>query len=67
MAFTLVAFEPSLASIYAMHGITQPYAFKASNFDPDTLSYKDAMTDIDRELCIEATKKEIKSLQDHGT
>jgi len=46
-----------------MNGITQPYAFKASTSDPDTLSYADAMTDVDRKLWNEATKKEIKSLQ----
>lgn len=53
----LVAVEPGLASIYEMNWIAQPYAFKASNFDPDTLSYENAMTDVDRELWIEAAKK----------
>ena len=50
-----------------MNGITQSYAFKASNLDPDTLSYDEAMADVDCELWIAATKKEIKSLQDQGT
>ena len=35
----LVAAQPHLSHIYADNGITQPYAFKASNSDPDTLSY----------------------------
>jgi hypothetical protein len=63
----LVADQPGLTSVYAMNGITQSYAFKASSSDPDTLSYEEAMTDVDRELWIEAAKKEIKSLEDHGT
>ena len=63
----LVADQPGMSAIYSQNGITQPFAFKASNSDPDTLSYEDAMTDVDRELWIEAAKKEIKSLQDHGT
>ena len=52
-----------------MSGITQPRAalFKASNLDPNTLSCDEAMADVDRELWIEAAKKEIKSLRDHGT
>jgi len=63
----LVADQPGMAAVYAMNGITQSYAFKASNSDPDTLSYDEAMADCDRELWIEAAKKEIKSLEDHGT
>ena len=63
----LVADQPGLKPIYELNGITQPYAFKASNSDPDTLSYDEAMADVDRELWIEAAKKEIKSLEDHGT
>ena len=50
-----------------MNGITQSYAFKASNSDPDTLSYDEAMADVDRELWIVAAKNEIASLEDHGT
>ena len=51
-----------------MNGIThQSYAFKASNLDPDTLSYDEAMADVDRELWIAAAKKQIVSLEDHGT
>jgi hypothetical protein len=62
-----VAEQRSMTSIYETNGITQPYAFKASNSDPDTLSYDEVMTDVDRELWIVAAKKEIKSLEDHGT
>ena len=50
-----------------MNGITQSYAFKASNLDPDTLSYDEAMADVGQELWIAAAKKEIASLEDHGT
>ena len=50
-----------------MNGITQSYAFKASNLDPDTLSYDEAMADANRELWIAAAKKEIASLEDHRT
>jgi transposase InsO family protein len=63
----LVADQQGLTSIYAMNGITQPYAFKASSTNPDTLSYDEAMGDVDRDLWIEAAKKEIKSLEEHGT
>jgi hypothetical protein len=63
----LVADQPGLSAVYAMNGITQSYAFKASNSDPDTLSYDEAMADVDRELWIAAAKKEIASLEDHGT
>jgi hypothetical protein len=62
-----VAVQPGLTSIYATHGLPQPYAFKASNLDPDTLSYDEAMADTDRDLWIAAAKKEIKLLEDHGT
>ena len=50
-----------------MNGITQSYVFKASNSDPDTLSHDEAIADVDRELWIAAPKKEIASLEDHGT
>jgi hypothetical protein len=63
----LVATQPGLTAIYDLNGITQSYAFKASKSDPDILSYDEAMVDVDRELWIEAAKKEIKSLEEHGT
>jgi hypothetical protein len=63
----LVAVQPGLTEIYSTNGFSQPYAFKASNSDPDTLSYDEAMSDVDRDLWILAAKKEIKSLEDHGT
>ena len=63
----LMADQQSMTEIYAMNGFTQPYAFKASNSNPDILSYDEAMNDVDRELWIQAAKKEIKSLEDHGT
>ena len=51
-----------------MKGITKPYAFKASDSDPDTLSYDDIMANVDRELWMEVIKKmEIQALQCHGT
>ena len=59
--------QPGLSAANAMNGITQSYAFKASNSDPDTLSYNEAMADVDRELWIVAAKNEIASLEDHGT
>jgi transposase InsO family protein len=63
----LVADSRGMRAIYEINGITQPYAFKASSSDPDTLSYDEAMADEDREFWIAAAKKEIKSLEDHGT
>ena len=45
----LVADQPGLAAIYSLNGITQPYAFKTSKSDPDTLSYDEAMADVDCE------------------
>jgi hypothetical protein len=63
----LVAYQPGFTAIYEINGITQPYVFKASHSDPDTLSYDEAMADVDRELWIESAKKEIKSLEDQGT
>ena len=65
----LVVDEPGLAAIYSLNGITQPYdAFKASNSDLDTLSYDQAMmAEVDREVWIAAAKKEIGSLEDHGS
>jgi hypothetical protein len=63
----LVATQPGLAAIYDTNGLTQLYAFKASNSDPNTLSYNEAMADVDQELWIAAAKREIKSLEEHGT
>jgi hypothetical protein len=63
----LVADQPGFTAIYEINGTTQPCAFKASHSDPDTLSYDEAMADVDRELWIKAAKKEIKSLEDQGT
>jgi hypothetical protein len=63
----LVATQPGLTAMYDLNGITQPHAFKASKSDPDILSYDKAMADVDREVWIEAAKKEIKSLEEHGT
>ena len=63
----LVAVQPQLSHIYADNGITQPYAFKASNSDPDTLSYDEAMADVDRDKWIEAAIQEILSLEKEGT
>jgi hypothetical protein len=63
----LVAVQPGLSHIYADNGITQPYAFKASNSDPDTLSYDEAMADVDRDKWIEAAIQEILSLEKEDT
>jgi hypothetical protein len=63
----LVAEQPGFSHIYAASGVNQPYAYKASNSDPDTLSYDEAMADIDRDKWIEAAIKEILSLEKEGT
>jgi transposase InsO family protein len=63
----LVSAQPGLSHIYADNGITQPYAFKASNSDPDTLSYDEAMADVDRDKWIEAAIQEILSLEKEDT
>jgi hypothetical protein len=63
----LVAEQPGFSHIYADNGITQPYAFKASNSDPDTLSYDEAMADVDRDKWIEAAIQEILSLEKENT
>ena len=63
----LVADLPGLATIYLLNGITQHYAYKSLNLDPDTLSYDEAMADVDRKIWIAAAKKESGSLDDHGT
>ena len=46
----LVVDQPGMSAVYAMNYITQSYAFKASNSDPNTLSYDEAMADVNREL-----------------
>ena len=61
----LVADQPGLSAVYAMNGRSQSYALKASNSDLDTLSYDEAMADVDREVWIATAKKEIASLEDH--
>jgi hypothetical protein len=59
--------QPEFASIYFANGLSPPYAFKVSNSDPDTLSYEEAMKDVDKLKWIEAAEKEIKSLEDQDT
>jgi hypothetical protein len=63
----LVAEQPEFASIYAANGVVQPYSYKASNSDPDTLSYEEAMRDVDKLKWIAAAEKEIKSLEEQNT
>jgi hypothetical protein len=63
----LVVEQPEFASIYSANGLSPPYAFKASNSDPDTLSYEKAMKDVDKSKWIAAAEKEIKSLEDQNT
>jgi hypothetical protein len=53
----LVAEQPEFSSIYAANGVPQPYAYKATNSDPDTLSYEEAMSDVDRVKWIAAAEK----------
>jgi hypothetical protein len=53
--------------MYAANGLSQPYVYKASNTDPDTLSYEEVMKDVDKSKWIAATEKEIKSLEDQNT
>jgi Reverse transcriptase (RNA-dependent DNA polymerase) len=45
----------------------EPYwIYKAPASDPDTLSYDEAMRDLDRDKWIEAATKEISELEQHG-
>ena len=41
--------------------------YKASNSDPDTLSYDDAMSDVDKDMWRKAALKEILALEEKGT
>ena len=50
-----------------MSGVTQSRAFKASKSDPDTLTCDEAMTGVDCDHRIAAAKKQVGSLEDHGT
>ena len=43
-----------------------PLIYKASQDDPDVLSYDEAMRAPDRERWIEAATKEIRELEEHG-
>jgi hypothetical protein len=65
--FVPKAEKPEFASMYAANGLSQPYVYKASNADPDTLSYEEVMKDVDKSKWITAAKKEIKSLEDQNT
>jgi hypothetical protein len=40
--------------------------YKASNLDPDVLSYDEAMRDMDHDKWIESATKEIRELEQHG-
>jgi Reverse transcriptase (RNA-dependent DNA polymerase) len=42
------------------------WTYKASNTDPDVLSYDEAMRDVDRDKWIESATKEIRELESHG-
>ena len=43
------------------------WIYKASNSDPDVLTYDEAMRDVDRDKWIEPATKEIRKLEHHGT
>jgi hypothetical protein len=62
-----LAEQPALTEIYKSAGIRQPYLFTASNSDPDTLSYEEAMCDVDKGKWIDAAAKVIQSLEDQNT
>jgi Reverse transcriptase (RNA-dependent DNA polymerase) len=42
------------------------WMYKASNSDPNVLSYDEAMCDVDRDKWIESATKEIRELEQHG-
>jgi Reverse transcriptase (RNA-dependent DNA polymerase) len=42
------------------------WTYKASNTDPDMLSYDEAMRDVDRDKWIKSATKEIRELEQHG-
>ena len=44
-----------------------PFAFKAASSDPDTLSYDEAMRDVDADKWLDAAESEIHSLERQGT
>jgi hypothetical protein len=53
--------------MYHTNSIPLPYSLKASNTDPDTLSYEEGMADIDKPKWIKAAAKEIMSLEAQNT
>lgn len=54
-------------SLLADHSLDDPRIYKAAASDPDTLSYDQAMADVDRDEWIKAATAEIRSLEEHGT
>lgn len=58
--------DPTFAMVYLDNGIDIPLAYKASS-DPDTLTFDQAMVDVDRAQWIESAYKEIKALEENHT
>jgi len=57
-----LAFDPHAIMIYLANNIPAPSAFKV-NADPDTLTYNEAMADLDRDCWLELMLVEITSLE----
>jgi hypothetical protein len=58
--------DPTFATVYMNNGIDAPLAYQASS-DPDTLTFDQAMADVDRVQWIESAHKEIKALEENHT
>ena len=46
-----------------LDSISMPFAFKVAPSDPDTLSYDEAMHDMDADKWLDAAESEIRSLE----
>ena len=54
-------------TLFTSIGFPHLASFKATASDPDTLTFDEAMADPDRPKCLEASEKEICSLEEKGT
>jgi hypothetical protein len=54
-------------TLFTSIGFPHPASFKATASDPDTLTFDEAMADPDRPKWLEASEKEIRSLEEKGT
>jgi hypothetical protein len=66
ISFDYLVPDPTFATVYLDNGIETPLAYQASS-DPDTLTFDQAMADVDRDQWIESAHKEIKSLEENHT